>query len=96
MKNHTYFHGIDWDMVAKRKFVAPFEPTVFKMDLEIPMDPASLFNITTDGDVKQTTAERLNCELREESNDSIGFFTFFPLNYRLFICCQRTSKLSSL
>lgn len=76
LKNHPYFHGINWDRVAERTFHAPFESNVFEIDHGIPMDPASLFNITLDGGVKETTRDRLNCELKEESSDSIGFHVF--------------------
>lgn len=66
LKNHPYFHGIDWEQVADRKCDAPFEPIEILLDQNDHLDLFELMEIDVNYKLDAITAKRIHSELKEE------------------------------
>lgn len=64
IKNHPYFHGVDWDGVAARESEPPYEPSEYQFNLEHPIDLATKLEIDADNELDPSVAEQFQSRLK--------------------------------
>lgn len=62
LKKHSYFNGVDWEMVAEKRSDPPYEPTQRRMNLEHPFDYLASRELGTDDMLDESIIELLRSE----------------------------------
>lgn len=69
LKNHPYFNGVDWKMVAKRRSDPPYKPAKRRINLESPFDYLASLKIGTDDMLNGSIIELLRSKFIVKFNE---------------------------